>query len=92
MRPNAMDSHVWSDDESAPHQINQDGKVILHRRCMVCGRDFAREVTSSEWQAAHLGAFRIEFLAESVTEIWVNQECPGQILEADIEQRRLRRS
>jgi hypothetical protein len=87
-----MDSHVWSDDESAPHQINQDGKVILHRRCMVCGRDFAREVTSSEWQAAHLGAFRIEVLAESVTERWVNQKCPGQILEADIEQRRLRRS
>jgi hypothetical protein len=91
MKPTALHSHVWSDDESAPHQINQDGKVILHRRCTGCGRDFAREVISSEWQAARLGAFRIEFLAKSVTEIWVNQECPGQILETDIEQRRVRR-
>jgi hypothetical protein len=59
---------------------------------MVCGRDFAREVTSPEWQAAYLGAFRIEFLAGNVTDLWVNQECPGQILETDIEHHRTRRS
>jgi hypothetical protein len=39
--------HSWSDG-ATPHEILQDGQIILHHRCLKCGRDFAKEeVTNS---------------------------------------------
>lgn len=92
MKSNALDSHVWSDSESAPHEIIQNAKTVHHHRCVKCGRDFARELPHGDWEAAYLGAFRIEFLANSVTELWLAETCLGRIVEADVEQRRKRRS
>jgi hypothetical protein len=92
MKPNALDSHVWSDDESNPHVIKQDGKTYHHRRCARCGRDFAQEMPNEDWQAAHLGVFRIDVLVEGVTEQWVTEACPGRVLAEDAPRRLLHQS
>jgi hypothetical protein len=88
----SFDSHLWSDSDSDPHQIDQDNQTIIHRRCLKCGRDFARDITQTEWLAAYVGAFRIEFLADDVTELWLTEECSGRILGEDAERRRTRRA
>jgi len=37
----------------------------------------------TRWQAATVGILRIEPLADSVTERWVTEECPGRLLPDD---------
>jgi hypothetical protein len=37
----------------------------------------------TRWQAATAGILRIEPLADSVTEQWVTEECPGRLLPDD---------
>jgi hypothetical protein len=74
--------HSWSDG-TKPHEIKQDGKVILHHRCIRCGRDFAKEEGDEFWRAAHVGLFRIEILPEDVNEQWIAEGCPGEMLAPD---------
>ena len=91
---NALDTHAWSDG-ATPHQIHQSGRTVFHHRCSRCGRDFAREFDGSDgsdWQAAYVGAIRIELLAESVSERWVSEECPARIQPQDHAARATRRS
>jgi len=90
----ALSTHVWSDGIT-PHQIQQSGRIILHHCCSLCRRDFAREFDGSDgsdWQAAYVGAVRIELLVENVSQQWVTDECPGRLLAADDAQRAMRRS
>jgi hypothetical protein len=70
-------------DGDTPRQITQDGKIIFHHRCLRCGRDFVQAIDRARWQAATAGIRRIELLADSVTERWVREECPGRLLPAD---------
>ena len=93
MTATALDTHVLSGD-SPPRQLYQNGILYLHQRCAKCGRDFMREPGKTDWQAAYIGigAFKVELLADSVTERWVSEECPGRILESDNVQRLTRRS
>ena len=86
MTPTALDSHIFSGD-SPPRELYHDGKLYLHQRCAKCGRDFMREPDSTDWKAVYIGAFKVELLADSVTERWITEECPGRILESDNEQR-----
>jgi hypothetical protein len=74
--------HSWSDG-AAPHEIIQDGQVILHHRCLNCARDFAKEEGDEFWRAAHVGLLKIEFLPEDVTEQWIGEGCPGEIRASD---------
>ena len=79
--------HEWSDGKNA-HIINQDGTTIFHRRCLRCGRDFGQGFDGHyQWQAAYLGLSRIEPLPPAVTEKWMSEECPGDILESDADDR-----
>ena len=74
--------------EFVPAQITQDGQIILHNRCALCGRDFAQGLDErNDWQAAYLGLLRIEALADDVSERWVSEVCPGQFLPEDDEAR-----
>jgi hypothetical protein len=84
-------THVWADGD-IPHQITQDGRIIFHHRCIRCGRDFVQAIDRSGWQAASAGVLRIELLADSVTERWVREECPGRLLPDDDVSRATRRS
>ncbi len=91
---NALDTHAWSDGIT-PHQVRQSGRIVLHQSCSRCGREFAREFDGSDgsdWQAAYVGAIRIELLVESVSGRWVSEECPGRLLTTDHAQRAMRRS
>ena len=60
----ALRTHLFS--EPIPHRIKQDGKSIFHRRCVRCGRDFAKGLDGAGWQAVYVGVLRVELLAESV--------------------------
>jgi hypothetical protein len=86
--PNA---HSWS-DRTKPHTINQDGQLILHHRCINCGRDFAKEEGDEFWRAAHVGLFKVEILPEDVNEQWIVEGCPGEILASDQTRRKSRAS
>jgi hypothetical protein len=86
-RGHPLRTHVWADGDT-PQQITQDGELFLHHRCLRCGRDFLLD--GMDWQAASVGVLRIEFLADSVTERWVKEECPGRLLVDDIRSRATR--
>jgi hypothetical protein len=73
-------SHLW---EGNPRQFKQDGKTILLRQCGRCGRDFALGLTGSDWCAIYLGALKVEPLAKSANERWLNEKCPGIRLPSD---------
>jgi hypothetical protein len=90
---NPMQTHVWKDQGATPHQIMQDGRTLVHQRCLRCGRDFALELDGSGWHALYVGIFRVELLSESVTERWLTEECPRQFLwTQDEEARAMRRN
>ena len=79
----SLQTHVWSDG-TTPRQFVQDGRTIFHRHCALCWREFVRGIDGvSDWEAAHAGVFRIERLAQSVTERWLNEDCPKRVLRAD---------
>ena len=85
-RRQPLRTHVWADGD-LPHQVTQDGEIIFYRRCVRCGRDFVQTIDGTGWQAASVGVLRIEFLADSVTERWVREECPGRLLADDCRSR-----
>jgi len=86
----AFRTHSFS--EAIPHSIKQDGKSILHRRCLRCGRDFAQGLNGAGWQAAYVGVLRVELLAESVNRRWLTEECPMRFLLTDQDDRAMRHS
>jgi len=88
---NALHTHLWSDGTTR-HQIGQDGKLISHRGCVRCGRDFAQARDDPDWQGAYVGAVRVELLTEKVSERWMREECPGRLLPGDDAARAMRRS
>ena len=71
-------THSWSDGDR-PRQITQAGRSVLHHRCTRCGRDFAQGLDGAGWQAVYVGVFTIELLADSVTDRWLREPCPGQL-------------
>ena len=88
---NALHTHLWSDG-TTPRQITQDGKTILHHRCLRCGRDFTHGVNGAGWQAAYIGIFKVELLADCVSQRWLREECPRRLLPEDDVSRAMRRS
>jgi len=73
---NSLYSHLWSNG-GPPRQITQDGRTVVHHRCVRCGRDFALELDGSGWHAIYVGLLRVELLAESVSRRWLAEKCPG---------------
>ena len=88
-RRHPLQTHVWADDE-IPHQITEDGEVLSHHRCVRGGRDFVQSADGTQWQAAYVEVLRIELLADSVTNRWVREECPGRLLSEDCFSRTMR--
>jgi hypothetical protein len=82
-------NHVWS-NTNKPHRIEQDGRTILLRQCLLCRRDFAQGIDGSGWRAVYIGVFKVELLADAVNERWLNEECPKQRLPDDDEARTTR--
>jgi hypothetical protein len=88
-RRHPLSTHVWADGDD-PQQITQDGQIIFHHHCVRCGRDFIQTPDRTGWQAASAGVLRVELLADSVTERWVREECPGRLLADDCRARATR--
>jgi hypothetical protein len=84
---NRMDSHLWSDGAN-PRQLNYNGRTIMHHRCLRCGRDFAQGFDGLfNWEAVYVGVTRIERLSDGVTARWLAEECPGELIPADTNDR-----
>src|SRR5262245_19485861 len=87
-RYHLSNTHLWSEQ-----QVSIKGRTFFHRRCQICGRDFARALDEGEWRAVHVGLLVFDFLDEVTTQRWVSEDCPGRPLpgEADYEHIRLGR-
>ena len=81
-RRHPLQTHVWADGDT-PQQVTQDDEIIFLHRCESCGRDFVQPIDRTGWHAAYVGVLRIEKLADSVTERWIREECPGRLLTED---------
>jgi hypothetical protein len=75
MEPQGFETHLASGEF---REINVDGKTLIVYSCRRCGRKFGREAGAKEWRAAHIGAFTVEFLDDSLSRKWVSEPCPGQ--------------
>jgi hypothetical protein len=75
---NTLHTHAFSDDSDGPLIFDQDGKSIYYHRCSRCGREFGMGLNGGGWQAIHVGLLRIDLLAESVSDRWLSEQCPGQ--------------
>ena len=90
-RRHPLQTHVWADDDISD-QITQDGEIVFHHRCVRCGRDFVQPADGTGWRAAYVEVLRIELLADSVTERWIREECPGRLLTEDCFSRAMRQA
>lgn len=71
--------------------MEQDGKILIHQRCLRCGRDFGQGFDGVDsWEAVYVGLLRIERLEKSITERWLSEPCPGELRREDDELRAMR--
>jgi hypothetical protein len=73
MKDRVIETHLSV--RSRAYEAKVDGKTLILYHCPQCGRDFAREENEVEWRAAHIGAFKVDFLQD---EQWAAEPCPGQ--------------
>ena len=73
--------HNWT--KQRLRMIRIDGTTVYHHGCVKCGRDFAKE-PDGDWRAVYVGIFRLELLAQEITDRWMAERCPEQRLEADM--------
>jgi hypothetical protein len=76
MMSQGLETHLWIGNHSRELEI--EGKPIVLFRCPLCERNFAREPWETQWKAARVGTFRVEYLHESVSQRWVSEPCPGK--------------
>jgi hypothetical protein len=76
MASKGLETHLWVGNHSRDLEI--EGKPIVLFRCPICERNFAREPAETNWRAARVGSFRVEYLSESISERWVSEPCPGR--------------
>ena len=77
---NTLHTHSFSDASDGPLLFNQNGKSIYYHRCFRCGRDFGLGLNGGGWLAINVGLLQIELLADSVSDRWLSEKCPGQPL------------
>jgi hypothetical protein len=70
-------------------KVEIGGKTIFHRQCIACGRDFVIDGYSGGWRAVHVGLLDFDFLDEQTSRRWVSEECPGQQLPEEVNDRRV---
>jgi hypothetical protein len=78
---NVLQTHFWA--HKNPRRFKQDGKRILLRQCLRCGRDFAHGLDGENWVPVYLGAFGVEPLGKAASQRWLNDECPKNRLPDD---------
>jgi hypothetical protein len=88
-RRHPLRGHVRADGDMR-RQITQDREIILPHRCLRLRPRFPAKNDHTRWQAATVGTLRIEPLADSVTERWVTEDCPGRLLADDCRSRATR--
>ena len=74
MEREGLETHLWVRNHS--REIRIAGEPIILYRCSICSRDFARLPGRSNWKAIPVSTFSIMFLADVITQQWLNEPCP----------------
>jgi hypothetical protein len=75
------DTHEWS--RGLGQTVGVGGKFLLHRSCVVCGRNFMVDLDSDDLFAVNVAALQFQRLAREVSERWRRENCPGKRLPND---------
>jgi hypothetical protein len=75
------DTHKWS--RTLGQTVRVGAKYLLHRSCVVCGRNFIVDLDSSDLWAVQVGALHFCRLELEVSERWRRESCPGKKLLSD---------
>ena len=70
--------HDW-----CKRQVWLSGKLFRHLKCHTCGRDFVATREEPRWRAVHVGLTQFDFLDDEITEQWMSEKCPGEVLRND---------
>jgi hypothetical protein len=94
--PSASEADIVSAHISFNHhwirrKLELGDGTIFHRQCSACGRDFIMNAESGGWRAVHVGLFGFDLLDEQTSRRWLSEECPGQQLPQEINDRRMHR-
>lgn len=75
MNNESLETHLLNGGQL--RAIKTEGRSLILHHCARCGRDFAQEPGKSNWRAIRVGAFRVDFLADDLSQQWVSEPCPG---------------
>ena len=81
------DGHVWSQRD-----VDFHGRAYSHRHCQTCGRDFASQKGTDDWNAVYVGTFDFTPLEEDVNLRWLAEPCPERRMPEDQNENRCRKS
>jgi hypothetical protein len=80
-------NHEWYELRE-PHLMIESGEAVLHNHCVQCGRDIVTVLSSGSLHAVYVSVFCFYRLDDGVTERWLSEQCPGQRLASDDEDRK----
>jgi hypothetical protein len=75
---NLGSGHDWRE-----RKVWLSGKLFLHLKCHTCRRGFVASQQEPRWRAVHVGLIQFEFLDDEITEQWMSEKCPGEVLRHD---------
>jgi hypothetical protein len=74
-------THTWSMPHGRRLEL-EPGKTLIQWSCITCQRHFVNEPAIAEWFAAFPRTLDFERL-DAVSELWLNEDCPGRHLASD---------
>jgi hypothetical protein len=77
MGDTGWNGHEWLRLNARQLEIER-GHLVEQRRCMRCGRDFLRDLSSGLRYAVAVSILSFHRLADEVTERWRREVCPGE--------------
>jgi hypothetical protein len=75
------DTHQWS--RSLGQTVGIGAKYVVHRSCVVCGRNFIVDLDSDDLCAVNFALLQFHRLTPEVSQRWLRENCPGQQLPGD---------
>jgi hypothetical protein len=82
--PHFSYNHHW-----VRRKVQIEGKTVFHRQCIAFRRDFVFDCDVGCWRAVHVGLLGFDLLDEEISRYWLSEECPGQQLPEEINDRRM---
>ena len=79
-----METQLWQTHDWYDRPLEIDpAKKLIQFTCRKCARSFVDDETGRRY-AIHVSAFTIYRLSDEVTERWLSEPCPNELLAADL--------